>query len=250
MVSNIVPGATGANALGADHRFPRSSNTAQRPQNTPAAAGDQVEVSSASLAAVRESVRNAIAQLREALAVGQEAQAMLVRAQALARAGGENAQNELDALLSGYSGRVDDAAAQGAALVTGADVSVLAEPGAAPFTAPGVDLRLKAEPGEGDILLISSNAQIDDPNLPQQVLGSLENLQAAMARLMEVSNSLEAHQGFIGAAEGAVAAGVRHDLDAEGARLLALQVRQGLEAAGSPSIANAEPQAVLALFRI
>ena len=59
---------------------------------------------------------------------------------------------------------------------------------------------------------------------------------------------LEAHQGFLGAAENSVA-GVRRDLDADSARLLALQVRQGLEGAGPSPIANVEPQAVLALFR-
>jgi hypothetical protein len=42
---------------------------------------------------------------------------------------------------------------------------------------------------------------------------------------------------------------VRTDLDADGARLMALQVRQGLEAAGAGAIANVEPQAVLSLFR-
>jgi hypothetical protein len=42
---------------------------------------------------------------------------------------------------------------------------------------------------------------------------------------------------------------VRHDLDADGARLLALQVRQGLEGVGSAPIANADPQSVLSLFR-
>jgi hypothetical protein len=58
--------------------------------------------------------------------------------------------------------------------------------------------------------------------------------------------SLEAHQGFLGAAE---AASVRSDLDADSARLMALQVRQGLESANNLAIANTEPQAVLSLFR-
>jgi hypothetical protein len=73
----------------------------------------------------------------------------------------------------------------------------------------------------------------------------MENLQEAMGRLVDSARSLEAHQGFLGAAE----AGARGDFDADGARLLALQIRQGLEAAGGMNIANAEPQAVLSLFR-
>jgi hypothetical protein len=42
---------------------------------------------------------------------------------------------------------------------------------------------------------------------------------------------------------------VRRDLDTDAARLLALQVRQGLEKTGASPIANVEPQAVLTLFR-
>jgi hypothetical protein len=68
-----------------------------------------------------------------------------------------------------------------------------------------------------------------------------------MGRLLDSARALEAHQGFLGAAEGA--AGMGAALDADGARLMALQVRQSLEALGAASIANVEPQAVLALFR-
>ena len=247
MVSTIVPGAAGANALGVDHRYTRNPAAAPQARDT-AIPADRVEVSSASLAVARESVREAMAQVRQALAIGQEAQAMLVNAQGLA-SGGEDAQAELTAMLADYSRRVEDAVSQGALLVTGKDVAILAEPGAAPIMASGVDLRLKEESMAGGVMLVSAAVQVDDPGFPQAVQGSLEALQSAMGRLLDVARSLEAHRGFIGAAEGAVAAGVRHDLDADGARLLALQVRQGLEAAGAQSIANAEPQAVLALFR-
>lgn len=250
MVSTIVPGAAGAGALGVDDRLARGPATGAPPQlrDGPASA-DRVEVSSASLAVARESVREAMAQVQQALVIGQEAQAMLVKVQALARAGSEGVQAELTALLDNYARRVEGAAAQGASLITGSDIAIHAEPGAAPLIAPGIDLRLKAAPKAGDLLQVPSDAQADDAALPQAAQASLDGLQIAMGRLLEVSRALEAHQGFIGAAEGAVAAGVRHDLDAEGARLLALQVRQGLEAAGARAIANAEPQAVLALFR-
>ena len=87
-------------------------------------------------------------------------------------------------------------------------------------------------------------ANADEATL-QAAQKSMENLQAAMGRLVDSARALEAHQGFLSAAE----AGARGDFDADGARLLALQVRQGLEAAGAVSIANAEPQAVLSLFR-
>ncbi|MEJ0059510.1 MAG: hypothetical protein WDM79_08050 [Terricaulis sp.] len=74
-------------------------------------------------------------------------------------------------------------------------------------------------------------------------------MQQGLERLSEALRALEAHQGFLGAAQGAANANVRTDLDADAARLLALQVRQGLDAAGGAAIANVEPQAVLALFR-
>jgi hypothetical protein len=178
-------------------------------------------------------------QVHQALAVGHDAQAMLMSVQSIAR--GEGAQADLDALLSGYGQRVDAAIAQGARVAAGEDVAVQAEPDAPPVTIAGVDLRL----GRGAIL-VGLGARADDSGLANAAQRSLEALQDAMTRLLDHARALEAHQGFLGAAAGA--AGVRHDLDTDAARLLALQVRQGLEGAGAP-IANVEPQAVLSLFR-
>ncbi len=245
MVSSIVPGAVGAGVLGADLRFARPGG-ANDPRQERAAAGDRVEISAASLAAVRESVRAGIAQAHHALAVGHDVQATLVNMQGLARAGG--AQADLDAMLSALSQRVETAIAQGARLLAGEDLQVQAEPGASPLTLKGADLRLRDEPSERDVLAVGKQTRLDDPDLAQALLRSLETLQAAMGQMLETVQALEAHQGFLSAAEGAVA-GVRGDLDAEGARLLSLQVRQGLQSIGAAPIANVEPQAVLALFR-
>ncbi len=248
MVSTIVPGAAGAPGVDPRlHRQPVTPAATDRRQDAAASQGDRVEVSGASLAAARESVRAAVEQLHQALALGREAQAFLVRVQGLVRDGA--AQEDLDVALAAFAQRVELAAAQGARLVAGDDLAINAEPGAPPIMAPGVDLRLKMAPRPGDVMLVAAEAAVDDPALPGAVKRSLELVQAAMGRLVEVARSLEAHQGFIGAAERAVASSVRPDLDAEGARLLALQVRQGLEAVGGRSIANVEPQAVLALFR-
>lgn len=242
MVSSITPNTAGASALGVDQRLARANITPQR-RDAPAAAGDSVELSRASIAASRESVRNGIAQVQEALALGHEAQAMLVQVNAATKGG---SQADLQAALNSFAERLEAAIARGAALVTGGQVSVQAEPGAAALSIDGVDLRLKAAPDEADVLSVSSQAQADDPGLPQAVQKSLEKLQEAMTRLLDSVRALEAHQGFLGAAE---AANVRGDLDADTARLLALQVRQGLEKTGGVAIANAEPQAVLALFK-
>lgn len=241
MVSSIVPGATGAHVLGVDPRFARGQAAAPQRRDD-VGQGDRVELSAATIAQARESVRAGMAQVHEALAIGTDAQAMLVNVQAAARAGD---QAELDAALQTYTQRLEATIERGARLVAGEDVVVQAEPGGAPVTIAGADLRLKADPGHADVIGVSSNAQADNPALPQAAQKSMESLQEAMTRLVDSARALEAHQGFLSAAE---TASVR-DLDTDGARLLALQVRQGLEASGAGSIANVEPQAVLSLFR-
>lgn len=246
MVSSITPGATGVNSLGVDTRFQRTSTATQQQARAQEAAGDRVEVSGpAAWAAARESVRSGLAQVHETMVLAQEAQSMLVAAQALARTEGA-AQEDLKALLDHFAARVDSAVTNGTNMAAGETLYVQAEPGAPALTVDGIDLRLKAEPGEGDVLQISNTAQVADAKLAQAAQRSLELLQAAIAPLMNSARSLEAHQGFLGAAE---MSGVRGDIDADGARLLALQVRQGLQAVGPAPIANVEPQAVLSLFR-
>ena len=242
MVSSITPnGTAGASALGVEQRLARPNVAAQQ-QQRPTSAGDSVELSRATISASRESVRNGIAQVQEALALGHDAQAMLVQINAATKSG---SQADLQSALTTFAQRLEAAIARGAALVTGGQVTVQAEPGASALSIDGVDLQLKTDPSEDDVLGVSTEAQADDPALPQAVLKSLEKLQEAMTRLLDSVRSLEAHQGFLGAAE---AANVRGDLDADTARLMALQVRQGLERTGG-AIANAEPQAVLALFK-
>ncbi|MEZ5956549.1 MAG: hypothetical protein R3C27_04970 [Hyphomonadaceae bacterium] len=234
MVSSIVPGASNQHTLGVDSRFQRT--TAQPQRRDDATQGDKVELSGAAIAGARESVRAGMSQVHEALAAGHDAQAMLVKAQALAKTGD---QAGLTDLLAAFEQRIDSAIGRGAVVLSGDDVAVQAEPGAAAVNISGVDLRLG-----GDLLTVSGEARADDTTVAQ-AQKSMENLQAAMGRLVDSARALEAHHGFLGAAE----AGARGDFDADGARLLALQVRQGLEAAGGISIANAEPQAVLSLFR-
>ncbi|MGE0741539.1 MAG: hypothetical protein AB7O98_09370 [Hyphomonadaceae bacterium] len=237
MVSSITPSTTGAATLGVDTRLARGASQLS-PRREDAAQGDRVELTPASISAARESVRAGIAQVHEALAAGHDAQALLVKIQGLARNGGSQA--DLSAALSGYAERLG-AVASRASVVTGADIVVQAEPGAAPVLVGGVDLSLG-----GEVISVAADAQIDDAGLAQAAQKSLETLQDAMSKLMESARALEAHQGFLGAAERV--ASVR-DMDADGARLLALQVRQGLESAGAGPIANADPQAVLSLFR-
>jgi hypothetical protein len=209
--------------------------------------GDRVEVSAASLALARESVRAAISQLHEALALGREAQTFLVRAQELAGASGADAQAEFETAFARYAERVEAAVARGMRFLAGENLTVQAEPGGDPLTIPGADLRVKSEPGPSDVIGVANGARLTDAMLASAAQRSLEALQDAMSRFIEAATALEAHSGFIGAAEGAL--GVRPDLDADAARLMALQVRQGLEASAAAAIANVEPKAVLSLFR-
>ncbi len=245
MVTSILPGTAGVGALGVDNPFGRGPGINPGP-SADTRPRDRVELSGGALAAVRESVRAGMAQAHTALAIGHDAQSMLVNLQALLRSGGSQA--EAEGLLSAFAKRVEDSIAQGNVLSAGEDVQVQAEPGAAPLTISGVDLRLKDDPSDEDVIAVAKGASIDDPDLPKILQQSLDALQAAMGRLLDTVRGLEAHQGFLGAAENSVA-GVRHDLNADSARLLALQVRQGLESVGPSPIANVEPQAVLALFR-
>lgn len=239
MVTSIVPGAAGANALGVDTRYARGVPvTPERREGAPQS--DRVELSGAALAGARESVRAGIAQVQEVLSLGQEAMSMLVKAQAASR--GDASQADLDAALKSFAERLEAAIARGSALAAGQQLAVQAEPGSAPVVIDGVDLQLG-----GETIAVAADASVEDPMLSQDAQRSLEKLQDAMTRLLDSVRALEAHQGFLGAVE--KAAGVRSDIDTDGARLMALQVRQGLEAAGGISIANAEPQAVLSLFR-
>jgi hypothetical protein len=209
--------------------------------------GDRVEVSAASLALVRESVRTAVAQLHEAIALAREAQTFLTRGAELAGGASADARAEFDAAFSAYADQLDTAVARGLRLLAGESLAVQAEPGGEPVVITGADLRAKPEPAPTDVIAIPRGAGLDEPGFAQMAQRSLEALRDVMSRLMESANALDAHSGFLGAVEGAL--DVRQDLDADGARLLALQVRQGLEANGAGAIANVEPQAVLSLFR-
>lgn len=243
MVSSIVPGAIGAGSLGVDTRLTRTPAQTQQ-TNVEAGKGDRVEVGgAASWAQARESVRAGLAQVHQALAAGHEAQSMLVQAQALSRNGGS--QEDLATLMRNYAERLDAILGQSGGVAAGEEIAVFAEPNAPPVVVQGADMRLKETPAQGDVLAVSSNASLSDPEFAAAVQKSMDALQGAMEKLFASARALEAHQGFLNAAEAANAANA--DLDADGARLLALQVSQGL--AGGGAIANVEPQAVLSLFK-
>jgi hypothetical protein len=252
MVSSVTngPSLTGAATLGLDPRLTRTNAGAGRREEAGAALGDQLSVTdAASWAAARESVRAGAEQVDAALEIGAAAQALLARIVELAKNHAEDpegAEAQLAAELKGFAEKIDEALADGQRLVRGDKLQIHAEAGAPPIEIEGLDLRLGAEPGAVFSFTIDASFGDDPAALVRAVEQSRAQLTASLQRLGEAARGLAAHQGFLGALSDA---GVRADLDADAARLLALQVRQDLEGLSGASIANAEPSAVLGLFR-
>lgn len=246
MVNSVAPGALGVsplNAFAAEQRHTRVGAGVETLDD--AGKSDSVSLTRAPLASSRESVREALRQVDLARDLARDAQTLLVTAQSAVR--GEASQSDLDQAFATYARKVDVARADGGVLLAGEDVTVQAEPGAGALVIGGVDLQLKASPSDAGIIQLSLSAKAEDAATAGVAQASLDRLQAVVGRLSESAKALEAHDRLLGAAETAI--GVRGDITADTARLMALQVRQGLEQAPGVSIANADPQSVLALFR-
>lgn len=129
------------------------------------------------------------------------------------------------------------------------------------------DLQFKTDvSGEGQQLTITpQDFTAGGPTLGlagADLLGSSDDLAAVLQRLDAAGGALDGgladlgaqadqiqtHLGVIGQLQGALASRTSPDLDAEGARLQALQVQQALAGQGG-GLANQAPQALLALFR-
>lgn len=234
MVASITPNTAGAAALGAEPRVARPQLTLpQKPQTATNSEAAQVTLSDAASAfrAAQASVTDGLAALDLALAAGREALLHLNEIGEAAR-GGEDAQDAIDAYARGLE-RADSA------LLFGESIEIDAEPGAQPLAIAGADIRL------GALIAVPADAQSATPaDIARAAQTGASVLQQHLTRLETVARSLEAHAGFLSAA-GNDGAGV----DADAARLLALQVRQGLAGSGA-AIANAQPQAVLSLFKV
>lgn len=215
--------------------------------------GDQVRLGEAALwTAARQSVVEGLSQLDKAIAAGESVQRTLLDLQDAARAYGEDpsiGREKIDSLMKDLAEAAGKAEAAGVRLVRGGAISIAAEPGGAPINLQGLDLQVRAAPGEADTIQVAAELDLSDGGaaLLQSAKTSFDRVRTQLGRLEEARSALTTHRGFLGAAENAL--GVANDLDADGARLLALQVKQGLEQAGAQSIVNVEPQAVLALFR-
>ena len=240
MVSSIIPGTAGAVALGVDARLPR---TAQNTDTNGSSSSplDQVDLGDAALwSASRDSVEAALDQVNTALSYGDDARDFLNQLQSTANG---DSSADPSQLASSFSDTINAAIKGGASLLSGGQLQVQAEPNGAPLTVSGLDLRFASPTG-----VFSALTNASDSDLADAARSSLASLNAGMAKLSDSQRALTTHLDVLNAAGGATE-GVQSDLDADGARLLALQVRQGLETVGGAGIANAEPQAVLSLFR-
>ncbi len=106
------------------------------------------------------------------------------------------------------------------------------------------------------VLVLDATASLGTSTLSSNFLTSIEssinNLNSSMARLGTASKAFETHYNFVSKLQDTIETGIGNlvdaDLSKESARLQALQTKQqlGLQAL---SIANQQPQSILALFR-
>jgi flagellin len=235
-----------------------------RPQTSAAGAqprGDSVETGQGyrtEISGARAALSKASGSLDLALAAGREAANIVSQMRDLARAaatGDDAARTAADqtfkALLQRYEQVVTSAIEAGASVLAGQSLSLEVDPDAPAINVQGFDLRLKADPGAEDVLRLSTAASLADASSAASAArdsdSSLARIDIALSRLSGASQKLAAHDGFLSALDKAVANDVVTDLDAEGARLTALQVRQTLIGSQS-AIANAGPSALLSLF--
>ena len=255
MVSNIQP-AGFAPIAPLQTQAPRTPTAAA----TTATARDSVALSGdADLTNVHDALDGARSVTDLALAAGREGANLLSQMRDLARAAvtaddptRADLNTQFQSLLKQYGDTIGNAVDGGARLLAGESLSIALDAGSAPVTVPGYDLRLKTDPGAEDALRLSTTSNLSDESAARAAArdadASLARVDTALSRLSGASQRLSAHENFLSSLDGALQGGVREPADAEGARLLALQVRQTLLGANA-AIANSAPQALLSLFR-
>jgi flagellin len=253
MVSSVQPAAHSPLApLQTQQRAAQQTNT----ENT--SARDAVSISGAANLGAHDALANARKVVDLALGAGREGASILAQMRDLARAAIETSDADARAQLDGqfqalrakYAETIDSAIKGGADLLNGSSLSVTLDSEGAPVTIAGYDLRLKDAPGAEDVLRLSrASSLLSDPlGVARDADASLARVDTALSRLSGASQRLSAHDQFLSALDGATAGLISEPADAEGARLLALQVRQGLLGSNA-AITNSAPNALLTLFR-
>jgi hypothetical protein len=215
------------------------------PAPTPPPRSDDVQSArTASPSAVaRDQVSRAATALDQALAAGREAAGVLVdghdllKAAAKNQSGGELAQQTARAIFQRY----DQMIAEGGGLLSGGIVAAQIDAESAAVEIPGIDARRG-----GPIVRVALDGDV--AALARDTQASLARLEAGVAQLSAYAPKLAAHGRFLDSLDSGLRAATAPDLNAETARLAALNVSQGLSANGG-AISNAAPQTILALFR-
>lgn len=214
-----------------------------------------VQASREDVAAARSALDLFIAVAREARSLLLEARDLALRAADPATPDAARAAQDVPfkALVQELAQIVDGAIGKGAASLAGVSIPVDADPdGAQDLEIPGLDLRLKNKTGDQDALRLTTSSTIatrtDAEAAARAADESIARIDAGLRRVEAGAARLDGHDSLLSALDAALASSVRVDLDADAARLIALQVRQDLSKSSSP-IANATPSTVLALFR-
>ena len=153
---------------------------------------------------------------------------------------------DFTATLGRIAQTVDQASFDGINLLNGSSAGSVKIPGGGSLAPQDLTLG-------GSILTVGANANLASSAAASTALAdvsnSIDNLEAAISTLEQQAGQISAHGAIVGQLSSALRQGLSAaDGGADGARLLALQVQQGLNADGQP-IANAAPQLVLSLFR-
>ena len=216
---------------------------------------DDVLAARDDVADARDGIDHAIAVAREARGILHDARDVALRAADPATPDAARAAQDVAfrGALQKFSQIIESAIGQGAPLLAGDALSVHADPDSgAAYDVAGLDLRLQGEASGDATIQLTKNASVADRDgagaAARAADQSLARLDAGLRRLDVESGRLGQHDRLLGALDASLRANVKTDFDADGARLLALQVRQDLSQATSP-IANVKPNAVLSLFR-
>ncbi|NWG45328.1 MAG: flagellin [Alphaproteobacteria bacterium] len=216
------------------------------------------------LDAVSQSLSRAVSIIDVALAAGEAVSDLLVEMKAKAVAAidpsldtaARDALNEdFQALLEQVSTIISNATFDGANLLDGSltpGIEVLADADAA----NAITIETETLSVSGSIITLASTASVTTATAASAALGlvgaSLDNTNAALARLGSAAKKIETHAIFVGKLQDTLTAGVGNlvdaDLATESARLQALQVKQQL-GVQALAIANQSPQIILSLFQ-
>lgn len=215
MVGSVQSPPIGALQSGVTQRTGEGAKTRPAEQGQPGPNRPAALSAPAELTLVRESLWRAIEILELSVGAAREASRHLQQADADPES------------LSRYQEAIESGIAAGAAGLAGMPMQTLADVQGGLIEIEGVDLRLGAD---------RSPAAIE--TLSRRVEDSIERFSAAASRLVAHEQTLLRLESAVGGA----------DLDADGARLTALQVRQELSSGGY-ALGGSASTSILSLFR-